>query len=465
MQCSSCSFQLPPGISICPRCGQKQTFTPVPLSPPSTNGTAAPYPSMPSQPQIPARPRYLSSMKLRPLSSSVSTWQSQSQVPARPFSTQELPPSSNTSIAPLQPRKPDYNSSMKESSLHPSNYIPESNAYIATDLPSALSNPVKPIPSFNSKLCHPMPQQQANTASLIGENASIPSSYASLASTRQDIIHRQQVSSTPKALVRSAVVTTTRGLSLSNKTRKLLFIIVSPLIAVLLLSLGGYAIFLSREQSLHMSTSGQTLHPVNTLPPILTTNPIDLYTQATSRKPIFTDSLQLQTANQWLPANTTGTCDLQEDGLHTFSSDGSTAVLCMAEATNFTNAAFQAQVSIVQGDTAGLIFRADSLAQKQYLLGITSSGVYMVALANEPSDLQVHVIAGGISSVINRGLNSPNQLTIIARNSTFYIYINHQFVSQVNDATYSFGAIGLFSADSDGNPTEAVFNNVRLWSI
>ncbi|HEY4034825.1 MAG TPA: family 16 glycoside hydrolase, partial [Ktedonobacteraceae bacterium] len=191
----------------------------------------------------------------------------------------------------------------------------------------------------------------------------------------------------------------------------------------------------------------------------------NLYIQATSRAPIFTDSLQLQTANQWQPANTPGRCNLQADALHTFSPSGSTAAECVLEAAKFTNFAFQVQVSIVQGNTAGLVFRADSLGHKQYLLGITTSGRYMLALTTKSSGSQPHVLASGISSVINQGLNHFNQLTIIARDSTLYLYINGQFITQVNDGTYSSGSIGLYSVDPHGTATEAVFDYLCIWSV
>ena len=51
-------------------------------------------------------------------------------------------------------------------------------------------------------------------------------------------------------------------------------------------------------------------------------------------------------------------------------------VPCFAKATDFSNFAFEAQVTIVKGDEGGLIFRADDAASKFYYFRIGRDGFY-----------------------------------------------------------------------------------------
>src|SRR2546421_204039 len=84
MQCRSCSFHLLPAARICPRCGQKQTFAPIP----------------PSQPPIPTQPHTTPSTQLKPPPSF--------QPSSRPFSyPQPKPaPSFTPTLPPEEPQPP-----------------------------------------------------------------------------------------------------------------------------------------------------------------------------------------------------------------------------------------------------------------------------------------------------------------------------------------------------------------------
>src|SRR5258708_20163294 len=49
---------------------------------------------------------------------------------------------------------------------------------------------------------------------------------------------------------------------------------------------------------------------------------------------------------------------------------------CFAQGPSFSNFAFQVQMTILQGDEGGVIFRADPVHSKFYLFRISQSGSY-----------------------------------------------------------------------------------------
>lgn len=57
-----------------------------------------------------------------------------------------------------------------------------------------------------------------------------------------------------------------------------------------------------------------------------------------------------------------------------------------------------------------------------------------------------------------------NILTVVARGSELYLFVNKQLVTEVSDNTYTFGQIGVFALDQ-GNITEVSFSNVQVWQL
>ncbi|GLV58821.1 hypothetical protein KDH_56510 [Dictyobacter sp. S3.2.2.5] len=254
----------------------------------------------------------------------------------------------------------------------------------------------------------------------------------------------------------------------SGRKRKQTFIWVGVSICVLLLvTLAGYVFVQNYNQATVTQPALIYPTPVPTLPALKVTDPQTLYQQAIVRKPLLTDKLAAQDSYDWEPVNTnaSGKCTFTGQALHATSVQGNQAVLCLEQALQFDNIAFQAQVTIRQGDTAGLVIRSNKTGEQLYLFGITTTGRYLLASAQKKTGEQTKVIAGGLSPAIQQGLNQPNQLTIIARQQTLYLYVNGQYLTKVNDATASKGQVGFFSGDSQHNVPEAAFNQSHVWGI
>jgi len=73
-------------------------------------------------------------------------------------------------------------------------------------------------------------------------------------------------------------------------------------------------------------------------------------------------------------------------------------------------------------------------------------------------------IAEDTTSTIKTGLGQLNTLTVIAKGSTIYFYINKQYVGSATDNTYSSGMLGVFAADDTAN-TDVSFSNAQVWAL
>jgi len=192
----------------------------------------------------------------------------------------------------------------------------------------------------------------------------------------------------------------------------------------------------------------------------------NIYTQATKGAPATTSPLAAQDNNNWDVNDAVGGggCGFNAGTYHATIQSKNFYFTCFAQATNFSNFAFQVQMTINQGDAGGLVFRSNSnrdLAQF-YLFSIDQKGGYRLDVSKD----QTHSmpIAEDTTSTIKTGLGQLNTLTVIAKGSTIYFYINKQYVGSATDNTYSSGMLGVFAADDTAN-TDVSFSNAQVWAL
>ena len=256
-----------------------------------------------------------------------------------------------------------------------------------------------------------------------------------------------------------------------SSMRRVVIAVCAGFIVALLVAV-GYLAFLQKPSNTQGTTSARPpivqTHPkkLPTLSAITVSDPQALYTQAISRVAMSSDPLSAQSDNDWETVNSPGNCSFDGNTLHAVNSSADArATMCMANATKYKNIAFQAQLVAIKGDTDGLIVRADSKGQQMYLFSITTTGMYTLAVTNGQNGTLAHVLTGGTSPAIKQGQNQTNQLTLIARDTTLYLYVNQKFVTKVNDTTATSGSVGLFAGNSQGDVSEARFTNAKMWSV
>jgi serine/threonine protein kinase len=141
---------------------------------------------------------------------------------------------------------------------------------------------------------------------------------------------------------------------------------------------------------------------------------------------------------------------------------------CFAQATSFSNFAYEVQMKITRGDVGGMIFRADSVNKTYYSFFVDQNGYYgLFACNDKKGGCGKSLVSGKFSPAINQGLNKINLVAVVAMGTTITLYVNHQQLISVNDSTYNLGQIGLVASPgpNTSNPTEVVYSDVKVWSL
>lgn len=190
----------------------------------------------------------------------------------------------------------------------------------------------------------------------------------------------------------------------------------------------------------------------------------NIYTAATRGTPALSESLSGENGSNWDidQAVGGGGCSFTGGAYHASLYAKGYYFSCMANNTNFGNFAFQVQMTNVRGDSAGILFRSGNGGMKAYYFIIASDGTFDFFVS--PSGTNNRELAYGSDAGIKRGAGQSNLLTVIARGSSFYLYINAQYVGNANDGTFQGGQIGFLVIDHT-NPTEAAFSNLQIWKL
>lgn len=140
---------------------------------------------------------------------------------------------------------------------------------------------------------------------------------------------------------------------------------------------------------------------------------------------------------------------------------------CAAQNTNFSNFAYEMDLTIIAGNCGAITFRGDISAKHYYFFRICQNGSYDL-LVYEGSGYAVQTLVNCDTPCsnprIHSGLNQPNLLAVVANNNNIDLYVNHQLITRVIGNTYSQGQIGV-AADNDNSPTEVIFSNAKVWTL
>ncbi|HLZ63650.1 MAG TPA: hypothetical protein VKR06_42495, partial [Ktedonosporobacter sp.] len=185
------------------------------------------------------------------------------------------------------------------------------------------------------------------------------------------------------------------------------------------------------------------------------------YDQITHSLPILKDPLTAAGTNNW---DTTTGCSFTNGAYHVISTQKGLITPCFAQASNFSDFAYQVQMSVSKGDYGGIVFRADAKNTKLYLFRVGQDGSYNLYYYPDGTGTNTKVLAAGSSTLILQGLNMTNQIAVIARGATINLYINGKYLTSVSDPTLKAGEIGVI-ADDTSNPTEVVYSQAQVWNL
>jgi hypothetical protein len=194
----------------------------------------------------------------------------------------------------------------------------------------------------------------------------------------------------------------------------------------------------------------------------------NIYTQSTKGTPDLDDPLTAPTLTTlWtltLNSNTTdGSCAFTNGAYHSSIPKAGFFRPCYALDSDYSNFAFQVDMTITRGDSGGLLLRASSDHNKFYLLRLGVDGSYSLYNYTSTQSGQASLLLKGTSQLI-KGLNQSNEVAVVALQSTLYVYVNHQYIGSATDNSYTSGEIGVF-AESDQKPTDAAFSHAKVWKL
>lgn len=199
-----------------------------------------------------------------------------------------------------------------------------------------------------------------------------------------------------------------------------------------------------------------------TIPPAVpsvtptTTTSDNTYMQATSGQPVLNDPLSDNSSgNGWAEGTD---CVFSGGTYHVKSEQQNTFTVCSAQPT-FSNFAFQVQMTILNGDFGGLIFRTSQQDPFGYRFAFRSQLV-----PSYSGDLVYGNQLLATFTTAKANLNQTYLLTAIARGNTLSLYIDKKLVMSVSDSNASVGGIGLMAGKFD-NTADVAFSNAQVWQL
>ena len=189
-----------------------------------------------------------------------------------------------------------------------------------------------------------------------------------------------------------------------------------------------------------------------------------IYTQATSGSPAFQSSLAGPDNAGWetYDAQGGGGCYYSNGAFHADVRNKNYYVACFGLNTNYTNMAFEVNMTILKGNTGGLIFRGNKDTLKFYSFEVGSDGI--VGLNASQDDGHAHNLFIDHPDAVKTGAGQTNLVDVIARSNTIYFYVNKQYVGQVQDTAYTSGQLGFMSLDTS-SATDVAYQNARIWQL
>jgi Domain of Unknown Function (DUF1080) len=197
-----------------------------------------------------------------------------------------------------------------------------------------------------------------------------------------------------------------------------------------------------------------------------TMTPDQVYNQVTSEKPLIDDPLQDDSGDVWLNYGSYhgASCGFNGGAYHvSLAIQGGN--FCIGAGTQFDNVAFQAQIMVIKGNDGGLIFRFAPDANGNlsgYDFAVDTQGRYY--FVNYMPTSQSKVLKQGICPLFTTGINQANTLTVIARGSSLYLYVNGANVVDMTDTTYTAGQLA-FIGESYAGDEDVAFSNVKVWAL
>jgi eukaryotic-like serine/threonine-protein kinase len=240
--------------------------------------------------------------------------------------------------------------------------------------------------------------------------------------------------------------------------------IIGLVLLLVVMGVGSLALFNTHKQPGSQTTKGAT--------PTATPNPLkNPYPPGTGTL-VMNDPMQANSkSDDWtvLTEQFNGgviTHGFNNGAYHMTSTARSASFTSTANAPSFStlsNIAYEAQLTIIQGSSAGIIFRVNHATGYVFSIGVAGTYTFDTFNFGARNNTIYTLLNNGLSTAIKRGKNQTNLIAVVANGSTISAYINHQLVDQLQDTTYKQGKVGIYGYGQTLVDIEA--QNVKVWSL
>ena len=181
-------------------------------------------------------------------------------------------------------------------------------------------------------------------------------------------------------------------------------------------------------------------------------------TAITRSKPLVTDPLSKQDSFHWAVDSA---CNFHNGAYYVkFSNRSGGTYTCDSNKLNYRNVAIAMDVTLISGDSAGILFRASPDMNNFYEFMVSRGQFVLVKFVNNNSSLVIPAIPSGVI----HDLNHANRLLVIARGDDFQLFINGTFVGEAHDD--SLAASGYVGVSLVYTPKgEASFSNLVIYQV
>ncbi|MBO0790545.1 MAG: toll/interleukin-1 receptor domain-containing protein [Ktedonobacteraceae bacterium] len=228
----------------------------------------------------------------------------------------------------------------------------------------------------------------------------------------------------------------------------------TPLGALQALPRGGNPItrWPDRDEALEAVASG--IRDVVTTLLIQRGDPRTIYMQVTSTRPTFSDRLDHQSPLRW---SNDGKIALFEQGAyHLYIREQNVYRCGWAQEIDLGNVAFQAEMTILEGDGGGMVFRAGQNEPSGYRFSVSRYGSHCIYGKTVLTQL----------SAPKADLNHIYLLTVIARNSSLLLYVNKKCIASIVDDSATSGRIGFMAVNhATQDQAHVIFRNAQVWNL
>lgn len=136
----------------------------------------------------------------------------------------------------------------------------------------------------------------------------------------------------------------------------------------------------------------------------------------------------------------------------------------LCEDSNFSDFIYEADVTQVDGpdnNAYGIVFRYDTVAREFYAFNISGDGYYAFGVDGPDHDTADILLDWKQSPAIKLG-KQTNHLKVVAVGSKIELYVNDQFLDEVQDSRLSSGEIGFFGYAPEEGASHYSFDNVKV---